>query len=124
MPPISIMAPLTSTLPLDGTALLSEMPSLKFRWIIVEVHVSVGFLWYSVFLSVHIIDVVNILSDSFEEWVNTYPLSICLYSVIRNLRLQALTLALLGGSNGPPPWFFVNNSRKWRDIATKLYLLY
>ena len=97
------MLPLTSTLPLDGTALISEVPSLKYRWIIVEVHVSVELLWYSVFLGVHIIDVVNILSDSFEEWANTYPLSICLYSVINKLRLQALTLALLGGSNGPPP---------------------
>ena len=96
------MPPLTSTLPLDGMALLSEMPSIKYRWIIVEVHVSVGLLWYSVFLNVHIIDVVNILSDSFEEWVNTYPLSICLYSVIRDLILQALTLAFLGGRTDPP----------------------
>ena len=80
------MPPLTSTLPLDGTTLLSEVPSLKYRWIIVGVHVSVGLLWYSVFLSVHIIDVVNILSNSFEEWVNTYS------GVARNQRKGGPTL--------------------------------
>ena len=100
MSPICTMPPLTSTLPLDGTALLNEVPSLKYRWIMVKVHVSVGLLWYSVFPSVQIM---NILSDSLEERVNTSPLSIAL--LCKKILLQALTRALEGEGQILPIYF-------------------
>ena len=37
-----------------------------------------------------------------------------------NKQLDRLTLACVGGVGWTPPWFFANNSRKKRPIATKL----
>ena len=56
-----------------------------------------------------------------SEWSEKHigTMFICLSYLVQNL-----TLALVGGGRtDPPPWFFVNNSRKTRWIATKLLFI-